>query len=155
MFLKVEIPAADAAFRAGYVAKWYVKEGDPVGFGDDLCDIAIDEFVAMQRTKRATLLGSSNPFRKRRVKDAVSLREGRGVTHMRLTSSEGGLHLGKILVPEGGRISIGDVVGFLSGDAVLRRTIERWLHISAYAATEGILPLDEAPSENRAASTVG
>jgi pyruvate/2-oxoglutarate dehydrogenase complex dihydrolipoamide acyltransferase (E2) component len=115
MLLKVEIPAADAAFRAGYVAKWHVAEGDSVEFGDDLCDIAIDEFVAMQRTKRATLLGSSNPFRKRRVKDAVSLREGRGVTHMRLTSSEGGLTLGKILVPEGGRIAIGDLVGLLSG----------------------------------------
>ena len=114
MLLKVEIPAADAAFRAGYVAKWHVEEGDPVEFGDDLCDIAIDEFVAMQRTKRATLLGSSNPFRKRRVKDAVSLREGRGVTHVRLTSSEGGLTLGKIIVPEGGRIAIGDLVGLLS-----------------------------------------
>lgn len=114
MLLKVEIPAADAAFRGGYVAKWHVKEGDPIEFGDDLCDIAIDEFVAMQRTKRATLLGSSNPFRKRRVKDALSLREGRGVVHMRLTSSEGGVQLGKIMVPEGARVAIGDLVGVLS-----------------------------------------
>jgi pyruvate/2-oxoglutarate dehydrogenase complex dihydrolipoamide acyltransferase (E2) component len=115
VLLKVEIPAADAAFRGGYVAKWHVKEGDQVEFGDDLCDIAIDEFVAMQRTKRATLLGSSNPFRKRRVKDALSLREGRGVVHMRLTSSEGGVTLGKIVVPEGARVAIGDLVGVLSG----------------------------------------
>ena len=115
MLLKVEVPAADAAFRGGYVAKWHVKEGDAVEFGADLCDIAIDEFVAMQRTKRATLLGSSNPFRKRKVKDALSLREGRGVVHMRLTSSEGGLQLGKVLVPEGGRVAIGDLIGLLSG----------------------------------------
>ncbi len=115
MLLKVEIPAADAAFRGGYVAKWHIAEGDSIEFGDDICDIAIDEFVAMQRTKRATLLGSGNRFRKRRVKDALSLREGRGVVHMRLTSSEGGLTLSRALIPEGGRVAVGDLVALLAG----------------------------------------
>lgn len=133
MLLKVEIPAADAAFRGGYVARWHVKEGDPIEFGDDLCDIAIDEFVAMQRTKRATLLGSSNPFRKRRVKDALSLREGRGVVHMRLTSSESGVQLGKIMVAEGGRVAIGDLVGVLSDQGVVATPDEPSLAAAAEA----------------------
>lgn len=131
--LKVEIPAADAAFRGGYVARWHVKEGDPIEFGDDLCDIAIDEFVAMQRTKRATLLGSSNPFRKRRVKDALSLREGRGVVHMRLTSSESGVQLGKIMVAEGGRVAIGDLVAVLSDQGVVATPDEPSLAAAAEA----------------------
>lgn len=115
MILKVTIPAADAAFRGGFIAVWHKQEGDAVEFGDDICDIAIDKFVALQRTKRATLLGSSSKMRQRRIKDGYSLREGRGQVTIRLTSSEGGVRLGKILVPEGGRIEIGSLVALLSG----------------------------------------
>ncbi len=115
MILKVVVPAHDAAFRAGYVARWFKREGDAVGFGDLLCDIAIDEFMALQRTKRATLLGSSKKLRRRRVTDGYDLREGRGLVHMHILSSEADTKLGKIVVPEGGRIEIGTVVGLLGG----------------------------------------
>ena len=118
MILKVVVPAHDAAFRAGYVAEWYKREGDPVDFGDVLCDIAIDEFMALQRTKRATLLGSSKKLRKRKINDGYDRREGRGLVHMHIISSESNTKMGKILVDEGGRIEIGSVVGLLGpGDA--------------------------------------
>lgn len=113
MHLKVVVPAYDAAFRAGYVAEWFKKEGDPVEFGEVLCDIAIDEFMALQRTKRATLLGSSKKLRKRRITDGYDRREGRGLVHMHIISSEANTKLGKILVSEGDRIEIGSVVGLL------------------------------------------
>jgi len=118
MILKVVIPAHDAAFRAGYVADWFKEEGDVVEFGEVLCDIAIDEFMALQRTKRATLLGSSKKSRKRKITDGYDRREGRGLVHMHIISSEPSTHLGKILVGKGDRIEIGSVVGVLgSGDA--------------------------------------
>lgn len=116
MILKVVVPAHDAAFRAGFVARWYKAEGDPVEFGEVLCDIAIDEFVALQRTKRATLLGSSKKSRKRKINDGYDTREGRGLVHMHIISSETSTRLGKILLAEGDRIEIGSVVGLL-GDA--------------------------------------
>ncbi len=116
MIMKVVVPAHDAAFRAGYVAEWFKEEGDPVEFGEVLCDIAIDEFVALQRTKRASLLGSSKKLRRRRVSDGYDRREGRGLVHMHIISSEANMRMGKILVSEGGRIEIGSVVGLLGAD---------------------------------------
>jgi pyruvate/2-oxoglutarate dehydrogenase complex dihydrolipoamide acyltransferase (E2) component len=120
MILKVTVPAADAAFVGGWIQTWYKSEGDPIEFGDDLCDIAIDEFIALQRTKRATLLGSTSRLRKRRVKDVYDLREGRGQALLRLTSAESGVLLGKVFVAEGERIEIGSLVAVLSssGEAV-------------------------------------
>lgn len=115
MILKVNIPAGDAAFRGGFIAKWHKEAGDPIDFGDDICDVAIDEFMALQRTKRASLLGSTSKLRKRRIKDGYDLREGRGQVTIRLTSAEGGVQLGKIVVPEGGRVEIGSLVALLSG----------------------------------------
>ena len=115
MILKVVMPAADAAFRGGFISVWHKREGDPIAFGDDLCDIAIDEFMSLQRTKRATLLGSTSKKRKRRVKDALDLREGRGQVIVRLTSAENGVSLGKVIVPEGERIEIGSLIALMTG----------------------------------------
>jgi pyruvate/2-oxoglutarate dehydrogenase complex dihydrolipoamide acyltransferase (E2) component len=115
MILRVTVPAADAAFRGGYIDKWHKQEGEPIEFGDDLCDIAIDEFMALQRTKRASLLGSTSKLRTRRIKDAYDLREGRGRVTIRLRSSEGGVVLGKVVVPEGGRVDIGSLIALMSG----------------------------------------
>ncbi|MFV2000826.1 MAG: hypothetical protein ACC654_10735 [Acidimicrobiia bacterium] len=115
MILKVTVPTTDPAFRGGSITKWYKHEGDPIEFGDDLCDVAIDEFMALQRTKRASLLGSTSRMRKRKVKDAYDLREGRGQVTIRLTSAEDGVLLGKVIVPEGGRIDIGSLIALMSG----------------------------------------
>jgi hypothetical protein len=114
LILKVLVPQSDPAFRSGYVATWHKNEGDPVAFGDHLCDIAIDEFMALQRTKRASLLGSTSRMKTRKLKDGYDRREGRGVVHVRLSSSETGVVLGKIVVPEGGRVDIGQMVAVLS-----------------------------------------
>jgi pyruvate/2-oxoglutarate dehydrogenase complex dihydrolipoamide acyltransferase (E2) component len=115
MILRITVPAADAAFTGGFVLTWYKGEGDPIEFGDDLCDIAIDEFMALQRTKRATLLGSTSRLRKRRVKDVYDLREGRGQATLRLTSAESGVVLGRVFVAEGERVEIGSLVAVMAG----------------------------------------
>lgn len=117
MILRVTIPAADAAFRGGFIAKWHKEAGDPIAFGDDICDVAIDEFMSLQRTKRASLLGSTSKLRKRRVKDGYDLREGRGKVTIRLTSAEGGVHLTRVVIEEGGRIEIGSLVALLGDSA--------------------------------------
>lgn len=114
MLLRVTLPSNDPTFRSGIVTKWHVAEGSPVGFGDPLCDIAIDQFAAMRRTKRATLLGSSSRLRLRRVRDDVSIQEGRGVAHITLKCSEQGVTLGKVMAPEGSRVEIGNLVAVLA-----------------------------------------
>ncbi len=119
MLLDVTLPLADAAFRAGSVSRWHVREGDPVEFGTVLCDVAINEFAALQRTKRASLLGSTSKLRQRRVRDGVDYREGRGEVVIRLTSVESGMTVREIAIPDGGRVEIGDLLARLgptSGD---------------------------------------
>ena len=65
-------------------------------------------------------LGSSKKLRKRKITDGYDRREGRGLVHIHIISSEANTQMGKILVSEGGRIEIGSVVGLLGadGDAV-------------------------------------
>lgn len=119
MLLKVLVPPSDAAFRGGYLVKWHMDEGDPIALGDALCDVAVDEFIALQRTKRAALLGSTVRRHQRKVRDGYDVREGRGLVHVRLTCAEDGARLGKIIVAEGERVVIGQLVAVLTdGDEV-------------------------------------
>ena len=114
MLLRVTLPANDPTFRSGIVAKWHVAEGAPVGFGDPLCDISIDQFAAMRRTEAAALLGTRSRLRLRRVRGGVSIREDRGVAHVTLKCSEPGAVLGKVVAAEGDRVVIGGLVAVLT-----------------------------------------
>lgn len=114
MLLKVTIPHSDAAFRGGYLVKWHKTEGDPIALGDDLCDIAVDQFMALQRTKRAALLGSTAKRHRRKVRDGYDLRDGRGLVHLRLTCAENEALLGRVIVGEGDRVTIGQLVAVLT-----------------------------------------
>lgn len=111
--LQVTVPLDNVAFRSGELVNWYVEEGDPVPFGTALCDISIDDFVAMQRTKRAQLLGSTRRLRQRKISDGISRREGRGSVTIRLRCAENNMVLKEKAVVEGGRITIGSAVGVI------------------------------------------
>jgi hypothetical protein len=113
MLLQVTIPADNAAFRGGELVNWYVDEGDALSFGTVLCDISIDDFLAMQRTKRASLLGSTSRLRQRRVNDGINRREGRGSVTIRLTCAENNMVLKRKTVQEGDRITIGSAVAVI------------------------------------------
>lgn len=113
MLLQVTVPLDNVAFRSGELVNWYVEEGDPVPFGTALCDISIDEFVAMQRTKRAQLLGSTRRLRQRKISDGISRREGRGSVTIRLRCAENNMVLKEKAVVEGGRITIGSTVAVI------------------------------------------
>jgi hypothetical protein len=111
--LQVTVPLDNVAFRSGELVNWYVEEGDPVPFGTALCDISIDDFVAMQRTKRAQLLGSTRRLRQRKISDGISRREGRGSVTIRLRCAENNMVLKEKAVVEGGRIAIGSTVAVI------------------------------------------
>lgn len=110
MLLQVTVPPDNAAFRGGELVNWYVNEGDPLSFGTALCDISIDDFMALQRTKRASLLGSTSRLRKRKVNDGTYRREGRGSVIIRLTCAESNMVLRQKTVKKGERVAIGSAV---------------------------------------------
>lgn len=113
MLLQVTVPQAYAAFRGGRLVSWHVDVGERLDFGTVLCDISIDEIVGLRRTKRASLLGSTSKLRQRRVNDGLDHREGRGAVTIRLTCAENGLVLRRKEVEEGGRVSVGTLVGVI------------------------------------------
>ena len=113
MLLQVTVPPDNAAFRGGELVNWYVNEGDVLSFGAALCDISIDDFMALQRTKRASLLGSTSRLRQRKINDGTYRREGRGSVLIRLSCAESNMVLKKKMVNEGERVSIGSAVGVI------------------------------------------
>lgn len=124
MILKLVVPKADSAFEGGTLTKWYFEEGDSVPFGAPVCDVSIDEFLALQRTKRASLLGSTSKRKQRKVKDGVYRREGRGSVTIRLICAESGMTLRRREVEEGDRVRIGSCVALLgSVDADIPATL--------------------------------
>ncbi len=123
MILKLAIPAHDQSLRSGRVLRWYKREGDHVGFGDDICDIAIDEFAVLRRTGRATLLARA---RRGRLRDDLEVRQGKVYVEMRLTSSDQGV-LRKIVAQEGDEIGPGAMIGLVvTGDETLDGPADRW-----------------------------
>jgi hypothetical protein len=115
MILQLVIPRADPAFEGGVLTKWHIDEGDEIPFGSPVCDIEIDEFLALQRTKRASLLGSTSKKRQRRISDGVYRREGRGAVTIRLVCAESQLLLRRRDVAEGARVRVGGPVAILGG----------------------------------------
>lgn len=113
MLLKLTVPQANAAFQAGVITKWHVEEGDALNLGTPVCDLSIDEFLALQRTKRASLLGSTSKRRRRWIKDGIDHREGRGAVIIRLICAENGMTLKKREASEGQRVSVGDLVAVI------------------------------------------
>ncbi len=120
MLLQVTVPPDSAAFRGGELVNWYVDEGEALAFGAAICDISIDDFMALQRTKRASLLGSTSRLRQRKITDGQYRRQGRGSVLIRLSCAESNMVLKKKIVDQGGRVTVGSAVGVIgAADAEL------------------------------------
>ncbi len=123
MITKLEVPAVDGAMQGGKVLRWHKREGDTIAFGEDICELAIDEFAVLRRTARATLL-----TRRRRDKLKSDLETREGVYfEVVVTSSDTGV-LRKIVAEEGVRIGVGDLLAVATTDAdePLDGDADRW-----------------------------
>ncbi len=110
MILKLEMPQVDQSFRGGRVVEWYKKEGDPIGFGDEICKLAIDEFAVLRRTARATLLSGR---RRKKLKSDLEVRSGKVYLEVEVTSSDEGV-MRKIVSEVGEPASSGDLIAVVS-----------------------------------------
>lgn len=110
MILRLEMPLIDPSLRGGRVARWRKAEGDRINFGDELCVVALDEFAALRRTARATLLAGR---RRKRLKSDLEVREGKVFIEISITSSDQGV-MRKILKGEGDPIVIGDTMAIVA-----------------------------------------
>jgi hypothetical protein len=113
VLLRVIFPTGNAAFQGGIVERWHFNIGDVIGFGDPLCDISIDQFLSLQRTKRASLLGSTSRRRQNRVTDGIDYRDGRGAVLSRLRCAESGMVFKQRAADVGDRVSVGSTIALI------------------------------------------
>jgi len=116
MILQLKVPFLETFAESGSVVKWHVQEGDALQFGDPICDIALSQWMALRKTKRAVNLIKITGKSQGNVKHNFEKREGRGVLVMRVVASETG-YLRDVRAPEGKTVSVGDLLALVSTDA--------------------------------------
>ena len=116
MILQLKVPFLETFAEEGSVVKWLAKEGDALQFGDPICDIALSQWMALRKTKRAVNLIKITGKSQGNVKHNFEKREGRGVLVMRVVASENG-YLREVRAPEGRSVSVGDLLALVSTDA--------------------------------------
>jgi len=116
MILRLVVPFLETFSEGGTLAKWHVQVGSQVEFGDPICDIALSEWVALRKTKRAVNLVKFRDKGGSNVRHNFEKRQGRGVLVMRVKASEGG-YLREVRVPEGQKVSVGDLLALVTTEA--------------------------------------
>lgn len=115
MILRLQVPFLETFSEEGSVVKWHVKEGDELQFGDPICDIALSQWMALRKTKRAVSLIKITGKSQGNVKHNFEKREGRGVLVMGVVASEAG-YLRDVRAPEGKTVSVGDLLALVTTD---------------------------------------
>lgn len=110
MILRLEVPLTNPSLTGGTVKYWHKAEGEVIGFGDEVCTVAYDEFVALRRTARATLLSGRKA---KGLKSSLESRTGKVLMGVVVSAAEQGV-LGKILMGPGERFVVGDTLAVLS-----------------------------------------
>ncbi len=104
------MPLIDPSLRAGHVVSWSKNLGDDIAFGEEVCIVALNEFAALRRTARATLLSGR---RRGKLKSDLEVRSGKVFLEMAITSSDNGV-LRKIIKQDGDPIVPGDTMAIVA-----------------------------------------
>lgn len=119
MILRVEVPLTNPSLTGGTVKAWHKSEGDTIGFGDEVCTVSYDEFVALRRTARATLLSGRKA---KGLKSSLESRSGKVLMDIIVSAAEQGV-LGKILMSPGDRFAVGDTLAVMSTEPIDEFTV--------------------------------
>ncbi len=130
MILKLEMPMIDQSLRGGRVVSWFKQEGEPIGFGDEICRVAVDEFAVLRRTARATLLSGR---RRKKLKSDLEVRQGKVYLEVDVTSSDSGV-LRKQIAREGEPLQSGDLLAVVTTEdhGELEEPEQQWREAPAF-----------------------
>ena len=112
MLMRIQLPRFSPAMAGGTLVDWMRGEGEPVRYGDDLCEIAVENVKRLRRTASARMsLKTLN--RKARFMDKSDLL----VSYVVTSADEGTLR--RIEARPGDFVSVGDTLAYLdvAGDA--------------------------------------
>ncbi len=138
MILRLEVPLTNPSLVGGTVKHWHKAEGDVIGFGDEVCTIAYDQFVALRRTARATLLSGRKA---KRLKSNLESRSGKVLTDIVVSAAEPGV-LGKIFMGPGDRFAVGDTLAVISTEPINEVTVPKDLAALATMRVETNAPAE-------------
>lgn len=113
MILRLEVPNTNPSLRGGSVKEWHKSEGDTIGYGEEICTISFDDFAALRRTGRATLLAGR---KRKNLKSQLESREGKVLLDVVLTSAESAT-LHEVLMQPGERFAIGDTLALVATES--------------------------------------
>lgn len=104
MRLQLLLPRLSAAMSEGTLVAWHKEEGEEIAYGDELCDIVVDEVARLRRRLSARIaVGRRSAGKaKYRTLEGVAVR-------FRLISSEVGI-LRQIVTPQGTPVKEGDLL---------------------------------------------
>lgn len=114
MILRLEVPFLETFSNTGQVTQWHVRAGDKVDFGDPICDIALSEWRALRKTKRAVNIVKVRDENSK-VRHEFETRSGRGVLNLRVIASESAF-IRQIDIPAGRKAGVGNLLGLVSTD---------------------------------------
>lgn len=110
MLLRLEMPMINPTLRGGKVLTWHVKEGEEIGFGQDICTVSLDDFALVRRTGRATQLSGKKMSK---LKSNLESRTGEAMVNVVITASDRG-KLARVLKKEDDVVAIGDLIAVVA-----------------------------------------
>ncbi len=115
MILRFEMPDLDLGALSTLMHRWHKAEGDQISYGDDICEVFVEETKTITRSKHASdLLGGS--ARKRPAGAPGDPGTSRVANYaVRLVSSDVG-YLRRISAPEGESLSAGATLALMTSD---------------------------------------
>ena len=109
------MPFVDRSMQRAVLVRWFKAEGDSVAYGEDVCEVAVDEVLVLKKRKDArTLAAGAGAAGRALIGEGHRIRSRKHQPdRLRLTSSDTGF-LRRILVREEGRLVVGDLLAVLT-----------------------------------------
>jgi hypothetical protein len=145
VILKLEVPFLNAAIRGGTVT-WHKREGDQISYGEPVCDLVVEEKLALRKTSRALRLARVARSR-RSANERVEWSRGKMLVRYRLTSSESlPATLRRIVAQDGQPVQVGDLlaVAATGADEPLGEGAGEWAEIPSARLVADVLEEAEA-----------
>ncbi len=113
MILRLEVPYLETAVRGGTIVQWDKEVGEAVGFGERVCSIVVEEWLALRRDKRASKLSSLMSAARSAKENRYEWRQNRGSLTLDIISSEQCI-LREIRAEAGSRVELAQTIALVS-----------------------------------------
>ncbi|MGP0030359.1 MAG: hypothetical protein ACLPVF_07615 [Acidimicrobiales bacterium] len=116
MILRFEMPTLDANAMTTRMYRWHKVEGDEISYGDDICEVVVEETKRLVRNLHASDVLDETAKKKSRKPTGSGPTKRTANYVVRIVSSDLG-SLRRITAPEGEILSAGDTLALITSEA--------------------------------------